>query len=198
LVIESPEGNAVTVGDHDPADDPTGDWLELRPIAKSRLNDPRVKVRLATPYRVSFDYDIPYVCGISEDNDELYADRTCRIDAAPADLWAPGGSGPLSSRGGKGPIDLTRFIWLHECGEKAFIDFFDDPYDLAHKLITIPEHDAVVEAGINWKRYSKFFEDAAGRTERETLRRVPMKLFMRPYTNEDDWLLISRMQAAMM
>ena len=187
----------MTVGDHDPADDPSGEWLADRPRVYSRLNDPRVKARLGTPYRVSLDYDIPYVCGISEDNDELFADRTCRIDAAPADLWAQPGSGPLSSRGGRGPIDLTRFIWLHECGEKAFIDLYDDDYDGAHALITIAEHDAVVEAGINWKRYSKFFEDAAGRTERERLKRVPAKLFMRPYTNEDDWLLISRMQAAM-
>jgi hypothetical protein len=192
----------MTVGDHDPADDPSGEWLLNRPVVYSRLKDPRVMARLATPYRVDFSYDIPYVCGIDDDDDVLYADISCPINAAPAELWAKGGTGPLSkagkgSRDGGGTIDLTPFVWLHECGEKVFIELFDDVYLDAHGLITIAEHDAVVEAGINWKRYSNWFDRFDRRTERETIKRVPKKLFMVPYRHEGDWLLIGQMQAAM-
>jgi hypothetical protein len=174
----------VTVGDHDPADDPSGEWLDLRPIVRSRLNDPRVKARIAAPYRVSSGYDVPYVCGISVSDDELFADLHCPIAAAPIGK-------------GNAPVNLVPFIWLHECGEKSFVELFGDIYMQAHKLITIAEHDEVVGAGLNWYRYSRFFDAYDRSTERETLQRVPRKLFMRPYTDSGDWLLVNRMQAAM-
>jgi hypothetical protein len=178
----------MTVGGHDPADDPSSDWLDLRPIIKSRLDDPRVKARLATPYRVTRTYDIPYVAGISVDHDELFADVSVPIDAAPLD-------GAVMGR--LGLVNLTPFVWLHECGEQAFIELYGDIYDQAHKLITIAEHDAVVGAGINWQRYSRFFDAYDRSTEGEKLKRVPRKLFMRPYTDSGDYLLISQMQAVM-
>jgi hypothetical protein len=177
----------MTVGGHDPADDPSSDWLALRPIVRWRLDDTRVKARLATPYRVTRTYDIPYVAGISVDHDELFADVSVPIDAAPM----------LVEPGFQGLFNLTPFVWLHECGEQAFIELYGDIYDLAHKLITIAEHDAVVGAGINWQRYSRFFDAYDRSTEGETLKRVPRKLFMRPYTDSGDYLLINQMQAVM-
>jgi hypothetical protein len=188
----------MTVGDHDPADDPSGEWLLNRDVVYSRLRDPRVKARLATPYRVVFGYDIPYVCGISTGNDELFPDVSCPINAAPADLWAKTSTGPLSKANPRGgTIDLTPFVWLHECGEKAFIELYDDIYLDAHGLITIAEHDAVVEAGIHWKRYSNWFDRFDRRTEREAIKRVPKQLFMAPYRHMRDDLLITQMQLAM-
>jgi hypothetical protein len=177
----------MTVGGHDPADDPSSDWLALRPIVRSRLDDPRVKARLATPYRVTRTFDIPYVAGISVDHDELFADVSVPIDAAPIS--------PVM--GLLGIVNLTPFVWLHECGEQAFIELYGDIYDQAHKLITIAEHDMVVGAGINWQRYSRFFDAYDRSTEGEKLKRVPRKLFMRPYTDSGDYLLINFMQAVM-
>lgn len=174
----------MTVGDHDPADIPVSEWVALRPVIKSRLADPRVRKRLDAPYAVNRNYDIPYVCGMNVGWDEVFADLHCPINAAPI-----GDGGAV--------VDLTPFIWLHECGEMAFIEYYGDIYQQAHKLITIAEHDEVTGAGLNWRRYCRFFDSYDRSTEGETLKVVPKRLFLRPYQDSGDWLLITQMQAVM-
>lgn len=178
----------MTVGGHDPADDPTGEWLALRPVIKSRLSDPRVRQRLEAKYTVFHGYDVPYVCGMSVDWDGFFVDQEFH-KAYPLDAAPVGKGGAI--------FDVTRFVWLHECGEMAFIEFWGDFYLFAHKLITIAEHDEAVEAGIDWRRYVRFFDSYDRSTEGEKLRRVSRKLYMRPYRDEGDWLLINQMQAVM-
>jgi hypothetical protein len=170
----------VSVGEHDPSDYPTGDWNLLRPMVASRLADPRVQARLCAPYRVDGTCDIPYVCAISEDWATLFHDLNCPIASAPI-----GKNNML--------VDVTPFIWLHECGEKCFIELFDDMYLFAHKYITIAEHDAVVAAGINWRRYCAFFDAYDNRDEHKLLTCVPRTIYQRPYRDSGDWALLQRM-----
>src|SRR5260370_42278616 len=98
----------MTVGGHDPADDPTGVWLALRPVIKSRLSDPRVRQRLEAKYTVFHGFDVPYVCGMSVGLGGFFLGQEFH-KAYPLEA-APAGKG--GAAGDWGP-----FLSLHGCGE---------------------------------------------------------------------------------
>jgi hypothetical protein len=176
---------AMTVGEHDPADFPTVSWLDYRPIIASRLKDPRLINALNVPYWINFDYDVAYVCGICTSLRGVFCDRNVPLRNAPV-----GRNGEL--------IDLAPFVWLHECAEWCFIELWGDTYLFGHSLITIAEHDAVIAAGISWRKYCVFFDAYDRRDETVTnINRTPRTLYQRPYIECSDYLLLQRMRETM-
>ena len=140
-----------------------------------RLNDPRIKRVLERRPQLDHSYDIPYVAGASNDLTTLYIDRDFPIER----------------------IEDMRALWLHEAGEASFIRHFNDDYDTAHRLITIAEKQLVEGHGKNWKAYDAPFRAYSKHARHELIRRVPHDLFMAPYLQSGDAVLVRRMRAAM-
>jgi hypothetical protein len=168
------------IGHHHPGGHtPDPSWHEMRSVVHSRLADPRVQAALSKDHKVSQDYQVAYIAGISKTLTTLYADSEF----------------PLTSFPVKGKTyDVTDELWLHECGEACFILLFGDHYLRAHRLITVAEHDMAVSRGINWPAYVESFEIYARADEHETIRQSPPDLFMRPYQDSGDWQLIQRIR----
>jgi hypothetical protein len=158
---------------------PTAEWHDLRRVAASRFADPRVKLALTRAHGIDQSFDIAYVAGISNDLRTLYVDRHF----------------PLHDFDGAG--DVTDELWLHECGEALFILLWRDSYFRAHKLITCVEHDLVVARGVGWNGYKAAFDVWDKRDEHEKIIRSPPDLFLEPYKQSGDWLLLKRIQDTM-
>jgi len=140
-----------------------------------RLSDPRIKQIINRRPRIDHSFDIPYVAGVSTDMTTLYIDRDFPIER----------------------IEDMEALWLHEAGEAALMRFFNDGYDTAHRLITIAEKQLVERHGKNWKAYDAPFRAYAKHARHELIRRVPRDLFMAPYAQSGDPVLVRRMREAM-
>lgn len=125
---------------------------------------------------------MPYICGAGINADRIFADLNFPITEAPVDGI---------------PVDVTKYCWLHEIGEWCFIEFWGDLYDQAHKLITIAEYDAVVTDGLPPVAYFSMFQAFDRRDERENIQTVSRDLYLRPYIDSGDWLLLERMRRVM-
>jgi hypothetical protein len=145
----------------------TPEWPAQNAELDRRLQDPRVRERLAIEFKVNQSYDVPYLAGISKDNRTLYVDLHFPLTKLRVD-------GEL--------CNVTDPLWVHECGEKAFIELYGDHYLTAHRLITIIEHRIVTKVmGLDWKLYNDAFEPYLKPVEHEKIRRPPPDLFLRPY-----------------
>jgi hypothetical protein len=135
------------------------------------LTDPKFKRLFNRPYRVVKTFDVPYVGGYSRDGSTVYFDRH-------ANFKMPNGK------------DIQKFIEMHEKVEKALIDGFGLKYQEAHLIATAVEHDAVVQAGINWEKYSRFIDRYIKLEGHEKLTSVPKDLDLKPYKDERDNRLV--------
>ena len=158
---------------------PNANWPSLREVAQRRLSDPRAQLALERDHDIDQSYDIAYIAGISNDLRTLYVDRHF----------------PLHNFDDAG--DVSDELWLHECGEALFILIWGDHYLQAHHMITVVEHDLVVQRGVNWHGYSSSFDLYDKRDTHEKILRSPADLFLRPYVDSGDFVLLARIQATM-
>jgi hypothetical protein len=125
-------------------------------------------------------YDIPYIAGYARDGKTVFIDRHMPKSFAY-----------------KGRRILTdRFLATHEVVEKALLDQLSLHYLHAHQIALRTEQAAVRAAGVGWHDYNAFtkkFEKAIGS---ERLQRVPRRLDLTPYQDEDDLDLLKRMAIA--
>ena len=158
---------------------PTGHWHELRRVYMHRMEDERVRVALGKRYNVNTTFDIAYIAGISTKLDTLYVDRHF----------------PLQHFDKAG--DVTVELWLHECFEALCILIWADSYMEAHRLATVAEHDLVTARGVDWNGYKSSFKLWDKRDEHEKIVRSPANLFLEPYKQSHDYVLLRRIQETM-
>jgi hypothetical protein len=93
-------------------------------------NDPKFQALLARGFAVSFDYDIPYLGGYSQNGATIYIDKD-----TPEQLKLGRRVYQL-----KGPQGLVRGIITHEHWEKTAMLAWGWGYDPAHELATHAEN----------------------------------------------------------
>jgi hypothetical protein len=125
-------------------------------------------------------HDIPYLAGYSLDGKTIYIDRHM----------------PKFFKVGGRSINTDRFLILHEEVEKTLIDQLGLHYLHAHQIATRAEEAAVRAAGIEWRDYDDFMQKYVKRIGDERLTKVPLDLDLKPYRDEHDDELLSRMLAS--
>jgi hypothetical protein len=131
--------------------------------------------------KVNRNYDIPYLAGYSNDGKTIFIDRHM----------------PKSFvyRGRR--IMTDRFLILHEAIEKALIDKFDMIYEFAHQIALRSEEAAVRAQKISWDAYNKFMNQHIKSVSDERIKKVPKKLDLKPYIDEEDRALLKQMKKVM-
>ena len=124
-------------------------------------------------------HDIPYLAGYSRDGKTIYIDRHM----------------PRSFRLRGHTIETDRFLILHEEVEKSLIDQLNLHYLHAHQIATRAEQAAVRAAGITWRDYDRFMQKYVKHIGDERLTKVPADLDTKPYRDEHDEDLLTRMLA---
>jgi len=136
--------------------------------AKEMMNDDKFKARMArchlTP--INRNYDIPYLAGYSKDGKTVYIDKHLKTK------W--------------NGVDLSPFLRIHECAEKAILDLDHLTYQEAHHVATHLERMAVEKAGLSWKEYSAYLDPYIKKVHYEHLDKVPKDLDLEPYADEHD------------
>ena len=148
-------------------------------VAKRMISSPAFQRRLRRPVTVDFHYDIPYLAGYSKNARVVFFDRHLRHILVY-----------------KGRVyDTTKYIKLHEVGEKAFIDLYKLPYAVAHHLVTWAiEYPAVVADGLPWDVYDKFLKSQIKEAYDARIKMVPKQLDLTPYKDEHQKILIKKMK----
>jgi hypothetical protein len=131
--------------------------------------------------RLDHDHDVPYLAGYSRDGKTIYIDRHL----------------PHSFKHRGKRIGVDCFLVLHEAVEKSLLDSLGLHYQHAHQIALRAEEAAVRAAGVAWRQYDRFMQNFIKEAGDETLTRLPVDLDIKPYRDEHDRLLLSRMQQAM-
>jgi len=136
-------------------------------------NDPRFKARMAKINSIPIikKYDVPYLCGYSNDAKRVYFDRHL----------------PTKWKG----HDLTKFLRIHEFTEKAILDIFDYKYQQAHHFASYFERKALEAAGLSWDDYQDHLKPYIKKVHTEHLDIVPPDLDLEPYADEKEKKLLT-------
>jgi hypothetical protein len=126
---------------------------------------------------VSWDYDIPYIAGYSNDGRKVYIDRHL----------------PHTFRTLFRTVRVEPFLVTHEVVEKALLDELRLHYLHAHQIAVRTERDAVTAAGVSWRVYQRFMKRYERVIEEESLQKVPSDLDLTPYRDEKDFALLRRL-----
>jgi hypothetical protein len=127
------------------------------------------------------NHDIPYLAGYSVDGKKIYIDRHL----------------PKSFNYRGREIEVDRYLILHEEVEKTLIDRLGLHYQHAHQIATRAEEAAVRADKISWRAYDRFMQKYVKMTGDERLTKLPPDLDLKPYRDEHDYDLMTRMKAAM-
>ena len=127
--------------------------------------------------RVDRRWDIPYLAGYSRAGRTIYIDRD-----------VPETFGPKGRR-----VRVDPFLIVHEAVEIALLDKLDLAYQDAHNIALLAERSAVEAAGIDWQPYQQFMMKHIKRVGNKKLRRVPRRLNLTPYLDEQDLPLLHEM-----
>jgi hypothetical protein len=130
--------------------------------------------------RLDREHDIPYLAGYSIDGTIIYIDRHM----------------PKGFRYRGRMVETDRFLILHEEVEKTMIDRLHLHYLHAHQIAARAEQAAVRACGINWRDYDDFMQDNVKHIGDERLSKVPVDLDLKPYRDEHDAELLTRMARA--
>ncbi|MGA8614140.1 MAG: hypothetical protein WB760_21185 [Xanthobacteraceae bacterium] len=122
-------------------------------------------------------HDIPYLAGYSLDGKTIYIDRHM----------------PKLFKFRSRVVETDRFLILHEEVEKTLIDQLGLHYLHAHQIATRAEEAAVRAAGVEWHDYDRFMQKYVKHIGDERLTKVPKDLDLKPYRDEHDDDLLSRM-----
>lgn len=120
--------------------------------------------------RIDCTKDIPYVAGYSRDGKIIYID--CEL--------------PEFMSGNK-KLNVWTAVSMHEAVEKALLDAYNVPYQLAHQIALRVERSIVEAAGVSWKAYNawmeKWIKDIGSR---KAYPNSPKNLDLTPYEDEND------------
>jgi hypothetical protein len=130
--------------------------------------------------KIDRNHDIPYLAGYSIDGKTIYIDRHMPR------LW----------KYRRREIDTDRYLILHEEVEKTLIDQLGLHYLHAHQIATRAEQAAIRAAGITWRDYDRYMQKYVKKIGDERLSRVPGDLDLKPYRDEHDADLLTRMVVA--
>jgi hypothetical protein len=126
---------------------------------------------------VNTSYDVPYLAGYSEDGKIIYIDQH------------------LPLRMGK--IDILPYLLEHEHSEKVLEDVAQLPYEQAHAIATMLEHQLIEKDGhLTPKEYEAHIRGRLKTIEHERLTKLPPDLDLKPYKASKDYALLKRMHAA--
>jgi len=131
--------------------------------------------------RLDRNYDIPYLAGYSQNGKTIYIDRHM----------------PTSFRYRGREVNTDRFLILHEEVEKTLIDQLGLHYLHAHQIATRVEQAAVRCAGVQWHAYDRFMQKYVKHIGDERLTKLPADLDEKPYRDEHDYDLLTRMNSAL-
>ena len=126
-------------------------------------------------------HDIPYLAGYSLSGKTIYIDRHL----------------PTSFKLGDRIIQTDRYLILHEAVEKTLLDQLHLHYQHAHQIALRAEEAAVRADGIQWRAYDRAMKKYIKQIGDEKLVHLPADLDRKPYRDEHDRELISRMDASM-
>jgi hypothetical protein len=130
--------------------------------------------------KIDRNHDIPYLAGYSIDGKTIYIDRHM------PGVW----------KYRRREIDTDRYLILHEEVEKTLIDQLGLHYLHAHQIATRAEQAAIRAAAISWRDYDRYMQKFVKKIGDENLTRVPDDLDLKPYRDEHDRDLLTRMAAA--
>ena len=126
-------------------------------------------------------HDIPYLAGYSLNGKTIYIDRHL----------------PMAFKFGDRMVQTDRYLILHEAVEKTLLDQLNLHYQHAHQIALRAEEAAVRADGIQWRSYDRAMKQYIKQIGDEKLERLPADLDRKPYRDEHDRDLISRMDASM-
>jgi hypothetical protein len=137
------------------------------------LKDKKFVKEINQPYEIIKTFDIPYLAGYSKDDRKIYIDRHF----------------PLKM----GNTDIEKYIVIHEKTEKCLLDTFRIDYQQAHHIALHVEHMAIINDGINWKKYSEHCDKYIKTVSHEKIQKIPADLDLEPYKDEKDFKLLKDM-----
>ena len=127
--------------------------------------------------RLDRNHDVPYLAGYSRDGKTIYIDRHL----------------PRSFTTQGRRVQVDRFLLLHEAVEKTLIDQLGLHYQHAHQIATRAEQAAVRAAGVSWRQYDAWNQKCIKGVAVERLTKLPPDLDTKPYRDEHDSDLLTRM-----
>ncbi len=135
------------------------------------LKNEAVQEHLSRPFSINREYDLPYICGYSNDGLTVYMDRHL------PELVK------LQLDGKVYEFNPTPTLITHERTEKALIDALGYGYEQAHRVATAAERRLFVQLvgpGL-WPSYQARMDQFAKADEHEKLKKLPKDLDMTPY-----------------
>ena len=138
---------------------------------------PKIQKHMEEKPNVDTSYDVPYIAGYSVGGDTIYIDRhlTLRI----------------------GKTDILPYLLEHEHSEKVLEDVAKLPYEQAHAIATMLEHQLIEQDGeITPKEYEAYIRGKLKTIEHEKLTKLPPDLDLTPYEDSKDYDLLKRMHDA--
>jgi hypothetical protein len=143
---------------------------ERKDIFQEAKSDPKFDKRMARPFRLSTEYDIPLLGSSSKDGSTVYLDRHLRYRNNPYGLI------PVN-----GKLMNVKFPLIeHERVEQALEDIYGLKYEQAHEVATFAEHRIVEFKGFDPDDYEKALEPYIKADDHERLVRIPPDLDIRP------------------
>ena len=150
------------------------------PAERVTINSPSVNRAVdAVLKRVRVDrtFDIPYLAGYSRAGRTIYIDRHL----------------PKTFSYNGRRIRIDPFMILHEAVEIALLDKLDLSYHDAHLIALLAERSAVEAAGVPWDEYHQMMMAHIKKAGSKKLVRLPRRLNLTPYLDEQDLDLLQHM-----
>lgn len=145
--------------------------FELDDLLDEVLGNPKIKARLAKPYKFLADYDIALLGSSSIGGEHVYGDRHLREGKGPY--------GVIMVKGKK--LNVVPDLIRHERLEQALEDVLGWPYDkLAHPVAQHWEERGYARKGFDPKDVEVAFRPFIKHDEHERITRSPTDLDMRP------------------
>jgi hypothetical protein len=157
---------------------------EIDDLLSEALSDPKIKARLAAPFKLNARHDIPLLGSSSIGGGTVYIDRHLRREGFPFAVLLVDGR-PLNTKNG---------LIAHERFEQAAEDVLGWPYKIAHAVATKYEERDYARRGFDPRSVEKVYAPFIRSDESESLKTVPTDLDLRPLA--DDPKLLARVRAA--
>lgn len=145
--------------------------IYLKSILKESVK--QEKNGLLAGISINRDYDIPYLCGYSQDGSTIYIDKDFPQE-----------------------LGFDEFLSLHEISEKMLEDTMPDYYQHAHKIATKLEHYFLELEGIDPVKYENIVQKYVKMAYAKEPKSCPKDLDLQPYEDENDQEAIEKIKRA--
>lgn len=148
---------------------------------KKLLVDPDTQRLLASPSRVDFAHDLPYLAGYSVQRDPVqvyYLDQDFAAAAKNGQVKVPGMT----------PEQILLAVLKHEKTEKTLLDAPNniDTYQSAHEMATLAEHELVKSFGVTPLLYERGLAEIIKVCQKKPIVKPPLDLDCSPYLDDPD------------